>query len=84
MLAPTPVMQLATKAFKYLADDFRGLDGGSLFLSILLHNVMASILTLISGVLIGIIPILSVGSNGFFLGVVYRQTSGMGVTGRLH
>jgi len=45
---------------------------------------MASILTLISGVLIGIIPILSVGSNGFFLGVVYRQTSGMGVTGRLH
>jgi stage II sporulation protein M len=32
---------------------------------------------LFSGVLIGIIPIFSMGSNGFVLGVVYRQTAGI-------
>ena len=77
MLAPTPVMQLATKAIKYLADDFRGLDGGSLFLTILLHNVMASIFVLISGVIVGIIPTFAIGANGFVLGVVFRQTAEM-------
>jgi stage II sporulation protein M len=67
-------MQLATEAFKYLVDDFRPRRWVTIP-SILLHNVMASILILISGVLIGIIPTFAIGSNGFFLGVVYRQTA---------
>ena len=36
---------------------------------------MATILVLISGVLVGIIPIFAIGANGFVLGVVYRQAA---------
>ncbi len=64
-----------TKAFQFVADSYRGLDGGKLFFFILGHNVTASILILVSSVLIGIIPIFSMGSNGFSLGVLYRQTA---------
>ncbi len=39
------------------------------------HNMIASILILVSGVFFGIIPILSIGANGFFLGVLYRQVA---------
>lgn len=76
-LAPASVRNEATKAFQFVADQYRGLSGGTLFFNILLHNVMASILILVSGVLIGIIPIFSIGSNGFFLGVLYRQAAEM-------
>ena len=37
--------------------------------------LFASILILFSGVLFEIIPILSIGANGFLLGVLYRQVS---------
>jgi uncharacterized membrane protein SpoIIM required for sporulation len=37
--------------------------------------LFASILILFSGVLFGIIPILSIGANGCLLGVLYRQVS---------
>lgn len=36
---------------------------------------MASILILVSGVLIGIVPVFAVGSNGFVLGVLYRHAA---------
>ena len=39
---------------------------------------MGSILILVSGVLFGIIPILTIGSNGFLLGVAYRQVAEIG------
>lgn len=74
-LAPAPVRKEATKAFQFVADQYRGLAGGALFFNILLHNVMGSILILVSGVLFGIIPTFAIGANGFFLGVVYRQTA---------
>jgi stage II sporulation protein M len=74
-LAPAPVRNEATKAFQFVADNYRGLAGGALFFNILVHNVMASILILISGVLIGIIPTFAIGSNGFVLGVLYRQAA---------
>jgi stage II sporulation protein M len=64
-----------TEAFRVVADNYRGLAGGKLFFTFLLHNVMASIIVLISGVLVGVVPIFATGANGFFLGVVYRQTA---------
>jgi stage II sporulation protein M len=74
-IAPISVMKEATEAYKLVADSYRGLAGGKLFFYILVHNVMASILILVSGVLVGIIPTLAIGANGFVLGVVYRQTA---------
>lgn len=73
--APAPIRNEATKAFQLVADSYRELAGGTLFFFILFHNVFASILILVSGVLLGIIPVLSTGSNGFFLGVLYRQAA---------
>lgn len=76
-LAPAPVRNEATKAFQFVVDNYRGLEGGKLFFAILLQNVTTSFLILFSGVLIGIIPIFSMGSNGFILGVMYRHAAEM-------
>jgi stage II sporulation protein M len=76
-LAPAPLRKGATETFRYFADSFQGLSGGTLFFYILSHNLLASILVLFSGVLIGIIPVLAIGSNGFILGVLYRQVAEM-------
>ena len=75
MLAPSPTRQQMTDTFQVVADNYRGLAGGKLFFTILLHNVMASIIVLISGVIVGIIPTFAIGANGFLLGVVYRQAA---------
>jgi hypothetical protein len=64
-----------TDAFQIVADNYRGLAGGKPFFTILLHNVVATIFLLISGVIVGIIPTFAIGANGFILGVVYRQTA---------
>ena len=40
-----------------------------------LQNVMATIFVIISGVILGIIPTFAIGSNGFGLGVLYRQAA---------
>ncbi len=74
-LLSAPVMKDASDAFGLVVDSLRGLAGGKLFLYILVHNMIASFLILISGMLVGIIPILSMGANGFFLGVLYRQVA---------
>jgi len=74
-LAPSSTRQQMTDAFQVVADNYRGLPGGKLFFTLLLHNAMATIFVLISGVLVGIIPTFAIGSNGFVLGVVYRQTA---------
>jgi stage II sporulation protein M len=66
-----------TDAFQVVADNYRGLAGGKLFFTILLHNMMATILVLISGVLVGVIPTFAIGANGFLLGVVYSQAAEM-------
>jgi uncharacterized membrane protein SpoIIM required for sporulation len=57
---------------------------GNLFFTLLLHNVTASILILVSGVFIEIVPILSMGSNGVFLGVLYRDARRWRVIRRQH
>ena len=76
-LAPSSTRQQMTDAFQVVADNYRGLAGGKLFFTLLLHNVMATIFVLISGVIVGIIPTFAIGANGFVLGVVYRQTAEM-------
>ena len=75
MLAPSSVRQHMTEAFQVVADNYRGLAGDKLFFTFLLHNMIATIIVLISGVLVGVIPTFAIGANGFVLGVVYRQTA---------
>ena len=78
-LGPVLLQKEASGAFKFIADALEGLSGGTLFFYILSHNLMASILILFTGLLFGVIPILAIGSNGFLLGVLYRQVAeGMG------
>jgi len=75
IFAPPPVRQQVTGALQVVGEQYRDLAGGTLFFFILLHNVMASLLLLASGVLYGIVPVLAVGSNGFVLGVLYREVA---------
>jgi stage II sporulation protein M len=77
LLAPSSTREELTKSFRGFAENYRGLEGGKLYFTILLHNVMASIFVLISGVIVGIIPTIAIGANGFVLGVVYRQVGEM-------
>lgn len=63
-LAPSSTRQQITDAFQVVADNYRGLAGEKLFFTILLHNVMATIIVLISCVLVGIIPTFIIGANG--------------------
>jgi len=72
---PSPIRRQMTEMFQAMAGDYRGLSGGMLFFNILVQNVMATLFVVISGVIAGIIPTFAVGSNGFGLGVIYRQAS---------
>jgi len=64
-----------TEMFQAMAGDYRELSGGMLFFNILAQNVTATLFVVIFGVIVGIIPAFVVGSNGFGLGVMYRQAS---------
>jgi stage II sporulation protein M len=64
-----------TEMFRDMAGDYRELSGGMLFFNILVQNVMATIFVILSGVIVGIIPTFAVGSNGFGLGVLFRQAA---------
>jgi stage II sporulation protein M len=74
-IAPPAIRQQMTEVFKGVVGNYRGLAGGMLFFNILVQNVMATIFVVISGAMAGIIPAFAVGSNGFGLGVLYRQAS---------
>lgn len=74
-IAPSSIRRQMTEMFEAIAGNYRGLAGGTLFFSILLQNVMATILVLVSGVAGGVVPALAIGSNGFGLGVLYRQAA---------
>jgi stage II sporulation protein M len=74
-IAPSAIRQQMTEVFKVVVGNYRALDGGVLFFNILVQNVMATIFVIISGVLAGIIPTFAISSNGFGLGVLYRQAS---------
>ena len=72
---PSPIRRQMTEMFQAMAGDYRELSGGMLFFNILAQNVTATLFVVIFGVIVGIIPTFVVGSNGFGLGVMYRQAS---------
>jgi len=72
---PSPIRRQMTEMFQAMAGDYRELSGGMLFFNILAQNVTATLFVVIFGVIVGIIPAFVVGSNGFGLGVMYRQAS---------
>ena len=77
-IAPSAVRQQMIDVFKGVVGNYRGLAGGMLFFNILVQNVMATIFVVISGVMAGVIPTFAISSNGFGLGVLYRQASEAG------
>ena len=74
-IAPSAIRQQMTEVFQGVVGNYRGLGGGMLFFNILVQNVMATIFVILSGVMVGIIPTFAISSNGFGLGVLYRQAS---------
>jgi stage II sporulation protein M len=74
-IAPSAIRQQMTEVFEGVVGNYRGLAGGSLFFNILVQNVMATIFVILSGVLAGVIPTFAISSNGFGLGVLFRQAS---------
>lgn len=74
-IAPSAIRQQMIDVFKGVVGNYRGLAGGVLFFNILVQNVMATIFVVISGVMAGVIPTFAISSNGFGLGVLYRQAS---------
>jgi stage II sporulation protein M len=74
-VAPSSIRQQMNEVFQVVVGNYRGLAGGMLFFNILVQNVMATIFVIISGVIVGIIPTFAIGSNGFGLGVLYRQAA---------
>jgi stage II sporulation protein M len=74
-IAPPAIRQQMTEVFQVVVGNYRGLAGGMLFFNILVQNVMATIFVVISGAILGIIPTFAISSNGFGLGVLYRQAS---------
>ena len=72
-MAPSSIRLQMNEMFQVVVGSYQGLAGGMLFFNILAQNVMATIFVLISGVIVGIIPTFVIGSNGFGLGVLYRQ-----------
>jgi stage II sporulation protein M len=73
--APPSIRQQMTEVFQVVIGNYRGLAGGTLFFNILVQNVMATIFVVIAGVIVGVIPTFAIGSNGFGLGVLYRQAA---------
>ena len=74
-IAPSSIRKQMTEVFQVVVGNYQGLAGGALFFNILVQNVMATIFVIISGVIVGIIPVFAIGTNGFGLGVLYRQAS---------
>jgi stage II sporulation protein M len=74
-MTPPAIRQQMTAVFQAVVGNYQGLAGGMLFFNILVQNVMATIFVILSGVIVGIVPTFAVSSNGFGLGVLYRQTS---------
>ena len=74
-MAPPAIRQQMGEVFQAVVGNYRGLAGGMLFFNILVQNVMATIFVILSGTVVGIIPTFAISSNGFGLGVLYRQAS---------
>jgi stage II sporulation protein M len=71
LIAPPPVRQEVADLFQAVAEPFMDASGGRLFFLILLNNTFATLMTLVGGVLFGILPVVSASVNGFVLGVLF-------------
>jgi stage II sporulation protein M len=74
-MAPSAIRKQMAEVFQVVIGNYGELAGGMLFFNILVQNVMATIFVIISGAVVGIIPTFAISSNGFGLGVLYRQAS---------
>ena len=74
-MAPPAIRRQMTEVFQAVAGNYRELAGGALFFNILVQNAMATIFVILSGVIAGVVPTFAISSNGFGLGVLYRQVS---------
>jgi len=80
-LLRVPVLSELAKAFTEMTVDVGEMAGGTVFLLILANSLFSSLLLLLTGLLAGVLPALSVAANGLFMGVIYRHvasTSGHG------
>lgn len=75
-LSPAALRQEVADTYLRMVEPYREVPGGELFLLILINNVVGTLLVVLVGVLMGILPVLSTGGNGFLLGVLYRQAAG--------
>ena len=75
MLAPPSIRGGLKAAFTLATEPYWNQAGGSVFLFILLNNLIATWLTLLLGVAFGILPVVAVGFNGFLLGVLFREAA---------
>jgi stage II sporulation protein M len=74
MLATDPALQEMAKTLVELIKAPVGeMAGGAFFLILLANNIVVSLLLMFLGIIGGIVPLLSVGANGFMLGMVCRH-----------
>lgn len=81
VLSPPALQQGVAGEYLRMIGPYRQIPGGALFLAILLNNVIGTLLVLLGGILLGILPVLSAGGNGFLFGILYRhatETAGYG------
>ena len=74
-VAPASVRDPMLEVFRMVTANYRGLAGGTLYFNILVQNAMATIFVVFSGAALGIVPMFAIGSNGFGLGILYRQAA---------
>ena len=72
MRLPASLREKAVEGYKAFASTYQGYSGVWLF-SILSHNILVSSLVLLSGLLLGIFPILAMATNGLLLGILFRH-----------
>ncbi len=80
-LLRVPVLSDLAKSFAEMKADVGEMPGGTVFLLILLNSLFSSLLLLLTGLLAGVVPALSVAANGLFMGLIYRHvasTAGQG------
>lgn len=81
LFATHPALREVAKMFAGMMSPFGGMSGGTVFLLVLANNVFASLVMLLSGLIGGVIPVASVGFNGFAMGLIFRHlvdTAGRG------
>ncbi len=75
ILSPPPFRRRIAEGFLEMMEPLQNRAGGELFLLILVNNTIETLFMVLFGVLFGILPVLSVATNGFLLGVLYLQSA---------